>query len=175
MPRVGPNHVLAGEPIYQGGPAGTAVASRTGVEFKAGAGDRTRVAVLDTGFSKGIHKWLDARCGATPADAEELNVQPADGWLDDEAGHGTFIAGVVLQRAPSARVDIAKVLDSEGYGDELGVARAIVRSAKADVVNLSLGGYSHGDAPPLSLVQALRHVSPTRSWSRRPATTAPTG
>jgi subtilisin family serine protease len=160
VPRVGPNHVLAGEPIYQGGPAGTALASPAGIEFKAGAGDRTRVAVLDTGVSKGIHKWLDARCGSTPADAEELNVQPPDGWIDDEAGHGTFIAGVVLQRAPSARIDIAKVLDSEGYGDELGVARAIVRSAKADVVNLSLGGYSHGDAPPLSLVQALRHVKP---------------
>jgi subtilisin family serine protease len=161
VPRVGPNHVLAGEPIYQGGPAGTALAaSRSSVEFKDGDGAKTRVAVLDTGVSKGIHKWLDSHCSSSAADAEELNVQPADGWIDDEAGHGTFIAGVVLQRAPSARIDIAKVLDSEGYGDELGVARAIVRSAKADVVNLSLGGYSHGDAPPLSLVEALRHVKP---------------
>jgi subtilisin family serine protease len=159
VPRVGPNHVLVGEPFYQGGPAGTALASRSGVEFKPGAGARTKVAVLDTGISKGIHKWLDTRCTATAGDAEELNVQPADGWIDDEAGHGTFIAGVVLQRAPSTSVSVAKVLDSEGYGDEVGVARAIVRFAKNDVLNLSLGGYSHGDVPPLSLVAALRRVS----------------
>jgi subtilisin family serine protease len=159
-PRVGPNHVLAGEPYYQGGPAGTATAARSKLEFKPGPGARTRVAVLDTGITKGIHKWLDQRCGGTAADAEELNVQPADGWIDDEAGHGTFIAGVVLQRAPSAGVDIAKVLDSEGYGDELGIAQAIVRFAKDDVVNLSLGGYSHDDEPPLALVAALRHVRP---------------
>ena len=66
----------------------------------------------------------------------------------------------MLQRAPSATVDIAKVLDSEGYGDEVGVAQAIVRFAKDDVLNLSLGCYSHGDVPPLSLVAALRRVSP---------------
>jgi subtilisin family serine protease len=160
IPRVGPNHVLSGEPYYQGGPAGYPRASRRTVEFKAGAGARTRVAVLDTGISHGLHKWLDTRCGGAATDAEELNVQPADGWLDDEAGHGTFIAGVVLQRAPSTAVDVAKVLDSEGYGDELGVARAIVRFAKDDVINLSLGGYSHGDEPPLGLVQALRRVNP---------------
>jgi subtilisin family serine protease len=160
VPRVGPNHVLAGEPYYQGGPAGLPKASRTTVEFRAGAGARTRVAVLDTGIAHGLHKWLDSRCGGAAADAEELNVLPADGWLDDEAGHGTFIAGVVLQRAPSATVDVAKVLDSEGYGDEIGVARAIVRFAKDDVINLSLGGYSHGDEPPLGLVQAVRRVNP---------------
>jgi subtilisin family serine protease len=160
VPRVGPNHVLTGEPYYQGGPAGTALAARSKLEFKAGAGARTRVAVLDTGISKGIHKWLDAQCGGTAADAEELNVQPADGWIDDEAGHGTFISGVVLQRAPSATVEIAKVLDSEGYGDEVTIARAIARFAKCDVLNLSLGGYSHGDEPPYALVAALRRVSP---------------
>jgi subtilisin family serine protease len=91
-------------------------------------------------------------------DAEELNVLPADGWLDDEAGHGTFVAGVVLQRAPSTNIDIAKVLDSEGYGDEVGIGRAIARFAKDDVLNLSLGGYSHRDVPPVGLVEALRRV-----------------
>jgi subtilisin family serine protease len=160
VPRVGPNHVFAGEPAYHGGPAGWPVPSRTSVTFAAGAGARTKVAVLDTGISKGLHKWLDTRCQATPADAEELNVLPADGWLDDQAGHGTFVAGLVLQRAPSTTVDIAKVLDSDGYGDEVGIAQAIVRFAKDDVLNLSLGGYSHGNVPPLGLLEALRRVAP---------------
>jgi subtilisin family serine protease len=158
VPRVGPNHVLAGEPAYQGGPAGPPLASSKTVTFAGTPGTRTRVAVLDTGITHGIHKWLDARCGGTAADAEQLDVLPGDGWLDDEAGHGTFISGVVLQKAPAASVDIAKVLDSEGYGDEVGVARGIVRFAKDDAVNLSLGGYSHGDVPPVALVEALRRV-----------------
>jgi len=160
VPRVGPNHVLAGEPAYQGGPADTPKPSRSSVAFAAGAGARMRVAVLDTGITHGVHKWLDTRCGGAATEAEELDVLPGDGWLDDEAGHGTFIAGVVLQRAPSASIDIAKVLDSEGYGDEVGVAQAIVHFAKDDVLNLSLGGYSHGDVPPVGLVEAVRHVGP---------------
>jgi subtilisin family serine protease len=160
IPRVGPNHVVCGEPYYQGGPAGFPLASRSSLAFEPGKGERTRVAVIDTGVSRRIHKWLDTRCKAAAADVEELNVQPADGWLDDEAGHGTFVSGIVLQRAPSTTVDIAKVLDSEGYGDEVGVAGAIVRFAKDDVLNLSLGGYSHGDVPPLGLVEALRRVAP---------------
>jgi subtilisin family serine protease len=160
VPRVGPNHLLPGEPAYQGGPFGLPTATRRTVDFRAGAGARMRVAVLDTGISRGIHRWLDARCVATPDDAEELDVLPADGMLDDEAGHGTFVAGVVLQRAPSARIDVARVLDSEGYGDEIDVARAIARFANDDVINLSLAGYCHGDLPPLAVVHALRSVAP---------------
>jgi subtilisin family serine protease len=160
VPRLGPNHVLAGEPAYQGGPADSPKASRSNVTFTAGAGARMRVAVLDTGITHGLHRWLDTRCGGTAADKEEFDVLPGDGWLDDEAGHGTFIAGVILQKAPSATVDIAKVLDSEGYGDEIGISQAILRFAKDDVLNLSLGGYSDSDVPPVSLVEALRHVGP---------------
>jgi subtilisin family serine protease len=159
VPRVGPNHVFSGEPAYQGGPAGFPTSSTSSVTFGAGTGGRVRVATLDTGFASGLHPALDARCRFTPADAEQLNVLPADGWLDSEAGHGTFIAGVVLQRAPGAIVDIAKVLDSEGYGDELDVGQGIVRFAKDNVLNLSLGCYSHGDVPPLGLVEALRRVA----------------
>src|SRR5215208_2178124 len=48
VPRVGPNHVLAGEPLYQGGPADSAKATRSSVTFEPGAGARTRVAVIDT-------------------------------------------------------------------------------------------------------------------------------
>src|SRR5262245_22733061 len=59
VPRVGPNHVLAGEPAYQGGPADAPKASRSSVTFAAGAGARTRVAVIDTGITHGLHKWLD--------------------------------------------------------------------------------------------------------------------
>jgi subtilisin family serine protease len=161
-PRLGPNHVFTGEPAYQGGPADSPNATRAKVTFAPGPGARVRVAVLDTGFFPGIHSYLDERCESTATDVDALNVLPADGFLDSESGHGTFIAGVVLQGAPSVKIDVSKVLDSEGYGDELGIAQAILdlahASPQADVLNMSFGAYSHGDGAPLALEEALRRI-----------------
>jgi subtilisin family serine protease len=159
--RVAPHHVLAGVPYIQGGPAGFPLAADDRLEYSAGAGDGVRVAVLDTGFTPRLHPWLDAHTEAAPNTVEETDVHPRNGWLDDESGHGTFIAGLVLAQAPNATIQIAKVLDSEGYGSELDVARAIVEHAEANIINLSLGCYSHDDLPPLALTEALRHVAPT--------------
>ena len=161
LPRVSPHHVLCGLPFVQGGPAGFAVAAEEGVEFSDGDGEGACVAVIDTGYTPRLHSWLDDRTNAAPDTLEDTDVNPQNGWLDDESGHGTFIAGVVLQRAPNAKIEIAKVLDTEGYGSELDVARAILEHADADVINLSLGCYSHDDQPPLAIAEALRHVSPT--------------
>ena len=121
------------------------------------------MAVLDTGYTPKLHPWLDARVDAAPATLEETDVHPRNGWLDDEAGHGTFIAGLILDRAPTATIRIAKVLDSEGYGSELALAGAILEQAAAgaDIVNLSLGCYTHDDQPPVALAEALRHLPAT--------------
>ena len=163
--RVSPHHVFAGLPNVHGGPADFATASDERIEFgvgaRAGAGSGVRVALLDTGFTPNLHPWLDQHTEADAGSLEELDVHPRDGWLDDESGHGTFIAGVILARAPSATIEIAKVLDSEGYGSELEVAHAIIAHSDADVINLSLGCYSHDDLPPLALAEALHRVAPT--------------
>jgi subtilisin family serine protease len=159
--RVGPNHVLTGLPNVQGGPAGFAIASAEQIHFTDGVGAGARVAVLDTGFTPKLHEWLDRHTDAGPDTLEDLDLHPRNGWLDDESGHGTFIAGLILARAPSARIEIAKVLDSEGYGTELDVARALVAHGDADVINLSLGCYSDDDHPPVALAEALRHIAPT--------------
>ena len=121
------------------------------------------MAVLDTGYTPKLHPWLDARVDAAPATLEETDVHPRNGWLDDEAGHGTFIAGLILDRAPTATIRVAKVLDSEGYGSELALAGAILEQAAAgaDIVNLSLGCYTHDDQPPVALAEALRHLPAT--------------
>jgi subtilisin family serine protease len=161
MARVAPHHVLYGLPFVQGGPAGFPLAADEIVDFSDGEGDGARVAVIDTGYTPKLHPWLDDRTRAAPDTLEATDVHPQNGWLDDESGHGTFIAGVVLQRAPNATIEIAKVLDTEGYGSELDVARAILDHADADIINLSLGCYSHDDEPPLAIAEALRHVSPT--------------
>lgn len=129
---------------------------------------RPVVAVLDTGT--GIHPWLDdvverdVRCGDLPIgltdespDVERRGVVNGGltGSLDIEAGHGTFIAGLVHQRCPDARILSVRVVQPDGVVDEYDLVRALnmlwVRQALAlasdatdqlvDVVSLSLGYY----------------------------------
>lgn len=79
-------------------------------------------------------------------------VGPYDGFLDDAAGHGTFIAGIIRQRCPDAEIVSVRVADSNGLvreGDFLESVRRLVewmRGEKGeprpiDVLNLSLGYY----------------------------------
>jgi subtilisin family serine protease len=160
-PEVAPNHVLSGEPIYLGGPAGWPTPAEQ-VDFRGGEDySAARVAVIDTGYFAGANGYLDAHCHAGPADDDALDVLASDGYLDDETGHGTFIAGIVLQLAPAARVELTKVLDSEGYGSETAIAHAIVAHRDADVINLSLGGFSDDNREPIALTNALAKVSQT--------------
>ncbi len=62
------------------------------------------------------HQWLTAVQRA-PGSADVWDVEP-DGYADAESGHGTFIAGLILQVAPAAEVYVVKVLDSHGVGDD---------------------------------------------------------
>jgi hypothetical protein len=80
---------------------------------------------------------------------------PTVGLLDDHIGHGTFIAGVIRQSAPDARVRMIRVMHTDGVVQEqvlltaLYVLAAQVATALAaddldgmvDVVSLSLGYY----------------------------------
>jgi subtilisin family serine protease len=156
--RVGPNHVLAGEPEYEGGPFGPARPAKQKLGLGAGAGKGVRVAVLDTGYTRRVHPALDSR--VTSTGTPELDAEPHDGRIDFEAGHGMFVAGLVLRRAPRARVEVVEVLGPAGYGNEHAIAHAILTHAGADVINLSLGGYADRDHPPWALDAALRKVRP---------------
>jgi subtilisin family serine protease len=101
---------------------------------------------------------------ASAADLEShrLDVDPADRRLDRQAGHGTFVAGLVLRQAPGATVRAVHVLNSDGLADARAVAKAIAKLARAgvDIINLSLGGYTRGNRPPMALQKALALVPP---------------
>jgi hypothetical protein len=174
--RVGPNHVFVGEaapaatnfygePRLQGGPGSSvrqaalprALPMRTS---DRGDGSGVRVAVLDTGMFE--HEWL--RGVQRAPDSDDVWDVEHDGYGDAESGHGTFIAGLILQVAPAASVYAVKVLDSHGVGDDLGVAAALEKlPPDIDVVNLSLGGYTDHDAAPLALATALRAIGEQRA------------
>jgi subtilisin family serine protease len=156
--RVAPNHVLGGEPEYMGGPAIAARRSPTKSSVSGRLGKGVHVAVLDTGYTRGVHPYMDEHI--TSSGTPELDSQPHDGQIDYEAGHATFVAGMILRRAPRAEIDAVEVLGPAGYGTEHDIAQAIVAHGGANIINLSLGGYTEGDQPPLALDEALRKVRP---------------
>ena len=106
--RLAPNHVLAGVPFVQGGPASFAEAAGEELEFVDGDGEGVRVAVIDTGFTPRLHPWLDGRTDAPADTLEETDVQPQNGWLDDEAVYAEWLdrsVGEFLRDAAAAVPD----------------------------------------------------------------------
>jgi subtilisin family serine protease len=134
---------------------------------------RTRrpvVAVLDTGC--GRHPWLpddivdraptvdgapDGILLGLPTDATELTgvlSDPLEGDLDSDAGHGTFICGLIRQLCPDADILAVRVVPSDGAVPEHvlldALGRLLCRQQRAqdgspelfvDVVSLSMGYY----------------------------------
>lgn len=161
---VSPNHLLRGEPNYDGGPADEPQPPRTPPApppppDPAPGRDPVSVAVLDTGLAP--HPWFVGRdwYPPDPGTAEVLDAN-LDYRLDAQAGHGTFIAGVLLRGAPQARLLIRRVLGSDGVCDELALLRTLAGlhrhdGGSPDVVNLSLGGYTWDDRPSPLLAAAL--------------------
>jgi subtilisin family serine protease len=118
-----------------------------------------RVVIIDNGVSAEVRAdgWLAGLARSDNLDL--LNVVPLDDYLDLAAGHGTFTAGIVQQVAPAAlNLEVRRVLDTEGVGDELDIGREIVRAAAdgAEVINLSLGLVTADDDPPFALEAAIR-------------------
>lgn len=116
------------------------------------------VGVVDTGAAE--HGWYGSR---VERDADDPATTDAHGDLSLEAGHGTFVAGVVLRHAPGARVVVRGAASEGGLADELAVARAILAMPNVDVLNLSLGTYGHGNQPPLAIMRALQAL-----WDQQP-------
>ena len=130
------------------------------------------IAILDTGL--GEHPWfpvgaplvdrdptvngvdIGKRFGADQ-DPERtgVTIDHVNGALDPLAGHGTFVAGVVRQHCPDARLVIVPVMYGDGAADEADVLRALnalaiyhwsaldgkAEGAPIDVINLSMGYY----------------------------------
>ena len=124
------------------------------------------VLVLDTGLrttdGRVEHEALDTCRIHTPwltrtagrfNDEDEPDDDGA-GLLDRQAGHGTFISGIIRWHCPEAVIHHAGVLSSYGDGDDASVAaaidRVIERTSRSgehiDVVVASFGAY--GDEPP---------------------------
>jgi hypothetical protein len=136
---------------------------------------RPVVAVLDTGV--GEHPWLpdsivnrQPHCGELSIGLTDAHTAPEDPsvasnplirGLDNTAGHGTFIAGLIRQKCPDANLLAIRVIRGDGTVDEADLLEALdmlwLRQKLAilhqepgqliDIVSLSLGYYheEYGD------------------------------
>ena len=107
-------------------------------------GEGVGVGVLDTEVDN--HPWFAGQVHGGKG------VGKVDGLLaaNYKAGHATFVAGLVLQQAPAARVIVRGVLDPAGHAPTevvIDEALELVRRKKhngeheIDILNLSLGCY----------------------------------
>jgi hypothetical protein len=95
-----------------------------------GAG--VRIAVVDTGFSLPI--------AASISNVESgYNAVDSNANFDDQEGHGTGVAGIILQLSPNARILPVKVSD-DGVSSRKAVVNGIVHAIrnKAKLINASL-------------------------------------
>src|SRR6202007_2266672 len=81
-----------------------------------------RIAVLDTGYDHAVRDLHPECHKRLEYDADESPLT-SDGFLSQEAGHGTFIAGIVMKHSPQLRIRQVRVLDPAGMGDDATVAR----------------------------------------------------
>ena len=134
------------------------------------------VLVLDTGLrtfdAHAEHPWLRDHCVvhrpwhdlATVGrwDDEDEPDDDRRGRLDQQAGHGTFVSGIVRQHCPDAVIHHRGVLTSYGDGDDASVIAAIQRAMRAtpddiDIVVMAFGTYGTEDRPP-PMAGAIRRL-----------------
>jgi hypothetical protein len=174
---VGPNHVLQASelvatPWLSGGGEGEPVEATippSPVGGSRGAG--VTVAMFDSGLlpdwadGSEARTWLGGVAPARPAgpngspDVEGQGGDPDGPDLDIFDSHATFVAGVLTCAAPGATVLVRNVLSELGDVDDDAlcsvVRRTLEQAPTVRLVNLSLGGTTWNDAPPLGLTHLV--------------------
>lgn len=119
-------------------------------------GEGVTVAVIDSGIDlqhpafqgalSDASTWHDFYAGD--------DVPQEEGVAGEGAyGHGTNVAGIILQVAPKAKIMPLRVLGADGSGDVASVAQAIRWAVQkgAKVINLSLGSTENSPAVQIAI------------------------
>lgn len=108
------------------------------------------VAVIDSGVDAG-HPLLVSRIAPGGFNFIEQNTDTrdladgidtnGDGRLDEMAGHGTFVAGIIARIAPASSILPIRVLDSDGGSNAFFISQAVYHALAqgATVANISIG------------------------------------
>jgi membrane-anchored mycosin MYCP len=165
-PTIGKNRrveLARGFPHLGGGLAGSSSGDPTAVPEPAkfrpdGSGQQAgrgiRIAVLDTKVL--VRPFLLGKSIAPLS--ESLPGKPPFAM----AGHGTFVAGLILLRAPGADLEVHPVLNERAVGDTWQAAKKLAEVAESGVqiINLSWGCYTDDGQAPLVLARAIEALSP---------------
>jgi subtilisin family serine protease len=156
-----PEALQASVPFYEGDLVSSDMVDQEALErirvrqaHAVATGEGVTVAILDTGadFSHpDLSPFLSSEgydfVSGDPIPQDELDGidQDRDGLVDEAAGHGTHVTGIVHAVAPSATLLPVRVLDTGGIGNVFSVAKGIRHAASrgANVVNMSLGFAGH--------------------------------
>jgi len=110
------------------------------------------LAILDTGLSPNQPAlWSKVVASANfveqsqPYDVPMNEDTNGNGVADEAVGHGTMVAGVVDQVAPSVNLAVARVADSDGFATAWSIIKGLTFSVNsgAEVANISLGTPTH--------------------------------
>lgn len=131
-------------------------------------GKGVTIAVIDSGVAfEDYSDFYQAPGLAHTTFAPGYNFVNSDDHPNDDAGHGTLIAGVlagmlidgggVIGVAPEATIMPVKVMRADGSGSDYNTARGIRWAVDhgAQVINLSVGGQRAGDV----LAQAVQYAA----------------
>jgi hypothetical protein len=162
--RIGPNHVFGVDRIIWN----DLRPRPTSADLKpVPAGDITTWAgVIDTGIvlhECRPHPFLGDRVRFDPEDTVRV-VRGEDDNPLGSAGHGTFVAGVLLKQVPpEVGVRMKGVIDEQtGEVEDHAVANAIddLSAEGITLINLSFSGETFEDAPPKAIEDALNRLPP---------------
>jgi thermitase len=155
----GPNHVFVSTPFEHAGPYGP---PRPVAPGQLTVRDRelpeVEVLVLDTGV------WLNSPLPKDRyvTDDFESDLQhdagTDDGVRDGDVGHANFVAGVLLTRSDRVRPRVMRIVDTYGVCRESDLIAGLGQAYDHQIINLSLGGYTLDDRPPLLLTAALARL-----------------
>lgn len=163
-----PNHLVsispnrgngAGCPAVEPEPVPGGSAPYPGYTADRCAGEGVKVVVVDTGFDRKARKrsdWLKGVKGD-----RDKGIQGSQ--LNDYAGHGTFIAGVIRSVAPRAEVLVRRGFGPGGVVLESKLVKTldeIIEKDDPDIISMSAGTYTY-DAGGLHtfavFAERLRH------------------
>jgi subtilisin family serine protease len=123
-------------------------------------GTPAKVAIIDTGIAAEARTdgWLrDIPREGNIDPLDSVPLPAGDGHLDFDAGHGTFVAGIVQRIAPDAEIKVYRAIGSDGIAPEVEVACEMIQAVKdgAQIINLSLGCQTQDNVPPIAIRAAL--------------------
>jgi subtilisin family serine protease len=152
----GPNHVFVSTPFEHAGAYGPPRPAPPGtLTTPECSGLEIKVLVLDTGV------WLDSPLPKDRyvADDFESDVDIDDnGILDGDAGHANFVAGILIGRSRRVQPRLMRIVDTFGVCRESDLIAGLRQADDYPIINLSLGGYSLDDRPPILLTAALTRL-----------------